>query len=139
MIWIALAIVLVGYLIYQEIERHNKKIEELNQKKANDSSRLKQEELSANPKYTKLKSLQSEISRNRKVYAIDIKDKKEVEESLKEAVVQQNKEKINSLKKDLLDYDKQLKDLQKEYLILTKQLVGTYGEEGFRGVIWPED
>lgn len=32
MFWVALAIFIIGYLIFQEIERHNKKIEELNHK-----------------------------------------------------------------------------------------------------------
>lgn len=135
MIWIALVIFIIGFLIFQEVGRHNRKMEELKQKDAHDKQKLEEEKLKANPKYTKLKSLQNEISENRRLYIINQRYGYELESE----ILDSEDGKKKKLQKDLVELKKSQDSLQKECGKLMRELEAKYGSEGQRGIDWSDD
>ena len=120
MIWIALAILIAGFLISQVIEKHNKKIEEL--KRA--EMELKQKELEANPEHRKKVALESDIETNRGFYESYLGFKKKDEESLKEAIARKDTQAIERWKKEIEEVEKKMKAFREEIQQARKQLNG---------------
>ncbi len=113
MIWIALAIIFVGFLLFQALERHNKEIEA-----------FKLKELEANPEYRKQKHLKGRISTSKMLLEDSLTMVRESQQRLRDAQATNDKKAIEHRSKQVLEAEKLYEETRNEYQKLMDELTG---------------